>query len=129
MNERSRGFADRFRDSNPFHNLLAIEVEDSSPGFVRIRLPAAEQLRGGVAGSFHGGVLSALVDIATLGALSGLFTPDEQAAGTAELSISYLRPAVGAYVIAEGRVLKKDSLRLQLTMTLVATAAGWVRSR
>jgi uncharacterized protein (TIGR00369 family) len=66
-----------------------------------------EKVRGGVGGSVHGGVLSSLVDIATILAVSTLVQPHEQMAGTAELNISYLRPALGAAVYAAARVLKK----------------------
>jgi uncharacterized protein (TIGR00369 family) len=97
----------RFLDLNPFHRLLGVELLEQSPGHVRLRLPAREELRGGVAGSLHGGVLSALADVACLAALQGLFDGRSRPAGTAELNISYLRPALGAYIIAEARVLKK----------------------
>jgi acyl-CoA thioesterase len=97
----------RFRDANPFHTLLGVEVEEQSPGYARLRLPMREELRGGVAGSLHGGVLSALADIACLAAMQGSFDERARPAGTAELSISYLRPALGDHVIAEGRVLKQ----------------------
>ena len=97
----------RFRDANPFHKLLGIEVEEQAPGYARLRLPVREELRGGVAGSLHGGVLSALADLVCLAAMQGLFDQRAQPAGTAELSISYLRPALGAYVSVEGRVLKQ----------------------
>jgi acyl-CoA thioesterase len=97
----------RFLDSNPFHRLLGVELLEQSPGHARLRLPAREELRGGVAGSLHGGVLSALADIACLAAMQGLFDGRARPAGTAELNISYLRPALGACVIAEARVLKK----------------------
>jgi uncharacterized protein (TIGR00369 family) len=86
------GLRARFREGNPY---------------ARVRLPNDPRLGGGVAGSVHGGVLAALADIATLAAMTTVFTPDERAAGTAELSISYLRPALGAHVAAEARVLKK----------------------
>lgn len=101
------GLRARFRDSNPFHQLIGIELEERAAGYARVRLPASERIRGGVAGSIHGGVLSALADVVTLAAMGTVFTERERAAGTAELSVSYLRPALGAYVIAEGRVLKK----------------------
>ena len=97
----------RFREGNPFHRLLDVELEERSPGYARVRLPMDERLRGGVGGSFHGGVLSALADIATLAAMGTVFTADERPAGTAELSISYLRPALGSHVTAAARVLKK----------------------
>ena len=98
---------ERFRDANPFHKLLGIELEEQSPGYARLRQPMREELRGGVGGSLHGGVLSALADIACLAAMQGLFDQSARPAGTAELSISYLRPALGDSVIVEGRVLKQ----------------------
>jgi uncharacterized protein (TIGR00369 family) len=97
---------DRFRDGNPFHKLLGIELEEQSAGYARLRQPMREDLRGGVGGSLHGGVLSALADIVCLAAMQGLFDQRARPAGTAELSISYLRPAAGAYVTVEGRVIK-----------------------
>jgi uncharacterized protein (TIGR00369 family) len=60
-----------------------------------------------VGGSVHGGLLAALVDIVMLRALSTLFTPEDEPAGTADLSITYLRPALGKRIFAEGSVLKK----------------------
>lgn len=107
MAEVDDGLRARFRNSNPFHELIGVELAARSPGYARVRLPMSERVRGGVAGSVHGGVLSALADIATLGAMGTVFSERERAAGTAELSISYLRPALGAYVDAEARVLKK----------------------
>jgi uncharacterized protein (TIGR00369 family) len=106
MNEQQRWDA-ALRDGNPFHQFLGVEIVERGDGTARVRLPMTEKVRGGVAGSFHGGVLSALADIATLAAMQTVFTPSERAAGTAELSISYLRPALGPYVSAVARVLKK----------------------
>lgn len=100
----------RFREGNPFHRLLGVELEEMRPGYARVRLPVTEQLRGGVGGSVHGGVLSALADIVALGAMQSSFTAADRPAGTAELSISYLRPALGDAVIAEARVLKKGRM-------------------
>jgi uncharacterized protein (TIGR00369 family) len=92
---------------NPFHQLIGVQTEEQRPGYARVRLPSSERVMGGVAGSFHGGVLSALADIACLAAMQTVFDDKARAAGTAELSISFLRPALGDHVIAEARVLKK----------------------
>jgi uncharacterized protein (TIGR00369 family) len=108
----------RFRDDNPFHQLLGVELEEQSQGYARVRLPVTDRVRGGVGGSVHGGVLSALADIATLGAMQSLFDARARPAGTAELSVSYLRPALGAYVIAEARVLKKGRMLAVLDIDL-----------
>jgi uncharacterized protein (TIGR00369 family) len=106
MSTDDRPLLSRFRDGNPFHKLLGIEIEEQLPGYARLRQPVREELRGGVAGSVHGGVLSALADIVCLAAMQGLFNQRARPAGTAELSISYLRPATGNFVTVEGRVLK-----------------------
>lgn len=89
------------------HALLDIELLERGEGRARVRLPVTERVKGGVGGSAHGGVISALADIVTLAAVSSVAQPDEEMAGTAELSVSYLRPALGSYIDAEARVLKK----------------------
>lgn len=94
-------------NANPFNRLIGVRTEEQRPGYARVRLDATEHVMGGVAGSFHGGVLSALADIVALSAMQTVFDGSARPAGTAELSISYLRPALGAYVLAEARVLKK----------------------
>ena len=101
---------ERFHDiraGNPYHALIGVEMVERGEGYARCRLPVAEKVRGGVAGSVHGGVISALVDIASIQAISTLVRPDERMAGTAELNVSYLRPALGEVVFAAARVLKK----------------------
>lgn len=104
MNEEH---ARQFQTGNPFHSLIGVELVERGEGYARCRLPVTEKVRGGVAGSVHGGVLSALVDIVTLSAIASVVRPGEQMAGTAELNVSYLRPALDDVVIAEARVLKK----------------------
>ena len=99
--------AQRFQTGNPYHTLIGVELVERGDGHARCRLPVTEKVRGGVAGSVHGGVISALVDIATLSAVSSIVQPGEQMAGTAELSVSYLRTALGEAVFADARVLKK----------------------
>lgn len=95
------------RAGNPFHALIGVEVLEHGDGTARCRLPVTEKVRGGVAGSVHGGVISSLVDIVTLSAVASLARADEQMAGTAELSVSYLRPALGDAIYAAARVIKK----------------------
>jgi uncharacterized protein (TIGR00369 family) len=57
----------------------------------------------------HGGLLAAMVDIAMLEALFGMFDEDSGSRpnGTADLNITYLRPALGAKIYAEATVLRK----------------------
>lgn len=96
-----------FERGNAYHRILGVTVEGSGTDWARVKLPSGENVRGGVHGSFHGGVLSALADIACLAAMHGQFSEGVRPNGTAELNISYLRPALGEYVVAEARILKR----------------------
>lgn len=100
---------DRAREHlpNPYNDLIGVELMEAADGTARIRLPVTARVSGGIHGSVHGGVLSALVDIAAMEAVRTLVGAHEQMAGTADLNISYLRPALGTSVLGVGRVLKK----------------------
>jgi uncharacterized protein (TIGR00369 family) len=94
-------------DTFPLHKSLGLELIEARPGYARCLLRTSAFTLGGVGGSVHGGILAALVDIVMLAALGGVFEAGEQPAGTADLAITYLRPALGAEITAEATVLKK----------------------
>lgn len=94
-------------DDFPLHRALGITIDEVRPGFARVVLRTSALTLGGVGGSVHGGLLALLVDIAMLEALIPMFGPDERPAGTADLNITYLRPATGARITAEAAVLRK----------------------
>ncbi|MBI2766965.1 MAG: PaaI family thioesterase [Chloroflexi bacterium] len=91
----------------PLHKALGLSLEERREGFARICMRPSTFTLGGVGGSVHGGLLAALVDIAMLEALSTTFDATTQAMGTADLNITYLRPALGARIYAEATVLRK----------------------
>lgn len=100
---------------NPLHELMGLTIDDAGQGFARIRMQTNRltggqgegAVGGGVAGSVHGGLLAALVDIAALQAVVHSLQPGDRPAGTADLGITYLRPALGDEIIAEASVLRK----------------------
>ena len=104
--------AERVRErarTNLFWRTLGIEVDGAGPGWVKLRVPVRDELRNAVGAPVHGGVYSALVDIAVGGALSTLH---EAAAGgvgqaTLDLNVSFLAGAGGEAIHAEGRILKR----------------------
>ncbi len=97
------------RDFNefPLHKALGITLDEARPGFARITLRTSQLTLGGVGGSVHGGLLAALVDMATLEALFPMFEPTDRPSGTADLNITYLRPALGEHITVEATVLRK----------------------
>jgi uncharacterized protein (TIGR00369 family) len=95
--------------SNRFWRHLGVEVDEAGDGWVRLRVTVRDELRNGPGAPIHGGVLSALVDMAVGGALA---TTREQAAGgvdqtTLDLNVSFLSAATTGVVLAEARLLRR----------------------
>jgi|SRR5579883_1648272 uncharacterized protein (TIGR00369 family) len=93
--------------NQPFNRFLGLELAEQQDGYCRVLLRPHEQTPRGAGNGLHGGVLASLVDIAALAAIGSVVGPNDIMSGTAELNISYLRPAVGELVVTEARVLKK----------------------
>ena len=94
-------------DANPYHQSLGVTVVDRKPGYGRIVLKKDADTPGGIGGSVHGGVLAAMVDIAMLVAMFAEMREGEVPAGTAELSITYLRQSHGEHIYATANVVKR----------------------
>ncbi|MCH8256319.1 MAG: PaaI family thioesterase [Proteobacteria bacterium] len=94
-------------DSNPYHQMLGITLLERSPAYGKIVLLKDGNTPSGIGGSVHGGVLAAMVDIVVLVAMFAEMRDDEQPAGTAELSITYLHQTHGEHIYAEARVVKR----------------------
>lgn len=94
-------------DEFPLHAVLGLALQELRPGYAQICLSTSKITLGGVGGSVHGGLLAAMVDIAMLEALVPLLRRGEKTAGTVDLNITYLRPALGRQVYAEATVLRK----------------------
>lgn len=87
--------------------LFGAHLAEIERGRVMFRLPISLLLGGGARGGVHGGILSALTDIAAVSAVRTLCRVNDVMRGTAELNISYLRPATGPALTITGVVLKK----------------------
>jgi len=86
----------------PFARWLGIRTEDIGAGTGRVRLPYSEKyVRPG--GSINGPMMLAVADIAMWVALVGLWKRGDMAL-SANLNISFLRPAYECDLIGEARV-------------------------
>jgi uncharacterized protein (TIGR00369 family) len=98
MTPRPRGQSleqqrERF-DNLPLYRQLGLKLDEARPGFSRISMATSPLTLGGVGGSVHGGLLAMLIDVAMLEAMFPMFEPDDLPAGTADLNITYIRPAL-----------------------------------
>jgi uncharacterized protein (TIGR00369 family) len=91
-------------DHSPYMRFLGLQVVRAEKGQVEIRLPFREEfLRGDGSDWLHGGVVSALIDIAGDYAViteTGVGVP------TIDLRVDYLRPARRGDLLAVGRTLR-----------------------
>ena len=94
--------------TNLFWRHMGVEVEDAGEGWVRLRVPVRDEIRNAAGAPVHGGVYSALVDMAVGGALGTLHAEAAGGVGqtTLDLNVSFLAAARGD-VIAEGRIIKR----------------------
>jgi uncharacterized protein (TIGR00369 family) len=95
--------------TNLFWRQLGVEVVDAKPGWVRLRVPVRDELRNAAGAPVHGGVMSALVDMAVGGALSTMHEASAGGVGqtTLDLNVSFIAAASGDDVFAEGRILRR----------------------
>ena len=105
-------------DQQPLQRLLGITLVERRPGFGRICLTRTPDTPQGIGGSVHGGVLAAMVDIAMLVAVFTDLRPEQQPAGTADLNITYLRPAHGRKVFADATVVKSGRQLAMVEVTI-----------
>ncbi len=98
--------------ANAFWRHLGVDVVDAGEGRARLRIAIRDEFRNGPGAPLHGGVLSALVDMAVGGALSTLAN-DDAAGGvgqaTLDLNVSFLAAVTEGPVFAEGRILRRGS--------------------
>ena len=91
-------------DDSPYQRWLGIVMESAGDGVVTIRLPFRDELlREDGSDWLHGGIVSALIDIAGDYAVvtkTGIGVP------TIDLRVDYLRPARRGDLVATGRVVK-----------------------
>ena len=94
--------------SNPeaAFGLFPVRITEVARGRAVVEADLTPRLGGGVAGGAHGGVVACLADIALVTAAMSATPRSAVPRGTAELSISYLRPAAGAFLRATATVLK-----------------------
>jgi len=84
-------------------------VVEAREGSVRLRVAVRDELRNAAGAPVHGGVYSALVDIAVGGALSTMHEASAGGVGqaTLDLNVSFLAGTSGSEVFAEGRILRR----------------------
>lgn len=93
---------------NSFWRYLGVEVMEAGEGKVRLRVPARDDLRNAPGAPMHGGVFSALVDMAVGGALATMHEASAGGVGqaTLDMNVSFIGASTGD-VLAEGRILRR----------------------
>ena len=95
-------------EANLFWRYLGVSVVDAKAGWVRLRVPVRDEIANAAGAPVHGGVYSALVDMAVGGALGTLNESSEGgvAQTTLDLNVSFLAGVRDGEIFAEGRILR-----------------------
>lgn len=94
-------------DDVPFHRYLGLTLAERRDGYARLRLTVTENTPTGVGGSVNGGVIATLIDMAAIPAVFTGLREGSLPAGTADLQVTYLRQAHGAWIDGEATVIKR----------------------
>ena len=103
---KTNNFFETF-DDNPFHQYLGLTLVRAEVDFVQLRLQKTSTTPWGIGGSVNGGVLATMIDMAGVAAVFTQEPRGSEPAGTADLSVTYLRQAQGRWLDAEARVVKR----------------------
>jgi uncharacterized protein (TIGR00369 family) len=97
----------RARD-NSFWRYPGVEVAEASEGRVRLQVRARDELRNAAGAPVHGGVFSALIDMAVGGALATMHEASAGGVGqvTLDMNVSFIGAGTGD-VYAEGRIIRR----------------------
>ena len=94
-------------DSSPFITFLGLELMEADPdqGTIAMKMPLrAEFERGGMAGQFHGGPISAFIDTVGDFAVALML---EGTVPTINFRVDFLRPSTGPYLVARASVRRQ----------------------
>jgi uncharacterized protein (TIGR00369 family) len=98
------GALDLSVDHSPFHRLIGLVLVRAEDGAVEMRLPWQEAFgRSDHSDWYHGGILSALIDIAGDYAVASRLG---RWVATIDLRVDYLRPALKGDLVAQARAVK-----------------------
>ena len=121
-------FRERMERGVRFNRLCRIRVVRWDSGGVEVVMPYAEELSAHE-GTFHGGVISALIDTAGSGAiLAGHDFDKGSKLTTVTLSVQFLGPAGGPEIVAHASCVKRGG-RIHYADVEVRDSAGEVCAR
>lgn len=89
----------------PFDQFLGLEYKKLDDHHILIKLPVQDLFINSL-GVIHGGIISSLADIA----MANLGSTNEngiQKAVTVDLTVSFLKPATGAFLMADAQIVKQ----------------------
>ena len=106
--------------SQPFSVLVGAELTSYSPGWVELTIPITPQLKQ-QHGFVHGGVMSYAADNALTFVGGSVLGP---AVVTSEYKINYLRPAMGAALIARATVVYSSKTQVVCRCDVFVVSEG-----
>ena len=106
-------------DENPFYRYLGLTLVEAKPDCVRLRLVKTQTTPTGIGGSVNGGVIATMVDMAAVAAVFSNLADGAVPAGTADMNVTYLRQAQGAWIEAHAEVINRGRQLCAVEVSIV----------
>ena len=98
-------FTQGFR-SIPLHDRMGIQILQRGPETI-MTMELSDDVRGGMPGTVHGGMLAAFADAACAISLWGAYDPAELITATTDMHVRYYRQPQGGPLTAEARMVNQ----------------------
>lgn len=104
--ETLAAFTRLFREAVPLHDRMGLSVHKLGPETV-MTMELSDDVRGGVPGTVHGGMLAAFADAACALALWGAYDAKAYVTVTTDMHVRYYRQPEGGPLTAEARMVHR----------------------
>jgi uncharacterized protein (TIGR00369 family) len=94
-----------FEQRASLNQYLGLHLEEAGPGWAKMRLVLRPDVMNPF-GAVHGGSVAALIDSVAGSAIAAGTLPDDRIRGTIDMQVHFLERARGAFLLAEGRMVR-----------------------
>ena len=94
-----------FEERPSLNQYMGLHLEAAGPGWARMRLVLKPEVMNPFDAA-HGGSVAALIDSAAGSAIAAGTLPDDRIMGTIDMQVHFLERARGAFLLAEGRLVR-----------------------
>jgi uncharacterized protein (TIGR00369 family) len=103
----------------PLHRRMGLRYVRFDEDSISVTMEMSDEVKGGTAGSVHGGMLATLADVASASALNASFDANTEIPVTTDLHVRYYRQPTSGPLTAEAHVVHRGRRLLSTECSIV----------